>query len=80
VWDLGNAVVAQAIDVLYHQICRQYSRSKVGSDQDFLISVAYHCNQTPAMLLAYFEILFIELGYANQDLSVRRIVKLLEKV
>jgi hypothetical protein len=78
VWDLANAVTCQAIEVFYAGVCKELVSGRPEHQQDFLTSLAYHCNQTAGLFIAYLEILFLELAYCNADEQPhRRVVKLL---
>ncbi|MGK3996762.1 hypothetical protein [Sorangium sp. So ce1024] len=78
-WDLSSSVVCQAIVVFFRNIYAEYGKSKVDSDKDFLLTLIYHCNNTPSFFVVYFEILFLELAFSDADQQRRRIVKLLEQ-
>ncbi|WP_437782005.1 hypothetical protein [Sorangium sp. So ce1097] len=78
-WDLSSSVVCQAIVVFFRNIYAEYGKSKVDSDKDFLLTLIYHCNNTPSFFVVYFEILFLELAFSDADQQRRRIVKLLER-
>jgi hypothetical protein len=78
VWDLANAVTCQAVGAFYANVCVELARAKEGTPEDFLTSLAYHCNSNAVLFVSYLEILMLELGYCNEAGNGKRVVKLLK--
>ncbi|MGC4064826.1 MAG: hypothetical protein QM784_09310 [Polyangiaceae bacterium] len=77
VWDLSSAVVCQAVEVLMNSVHQALKRTRNEADKDFLLSLIYHCNNTPWLFVAYFEVLFLEMAYSDPDPDKRRVVRVL---
>ncbi|HTV21076.1 MAG TPA: hypothetical protein VMG12_20465 [Polyangiaceae bacterium] len=77
IWDLSSAVVCQAIDVLMTSAHKALATIRGEPNKDFLLSLLYHCNNTPWLFVAYFQTMFLEMAYSDPDATRRRLVKIL---
>lgn len=77
-WDLSSAVTCQAVEVLMRSVHSAVAAPRGADRSDFLLSLIYHCNNTPWLFVAYFEVVFLEMAYSDPDPDKRRLVRVLE--